>query len=215
MFESPKKILILSPHTDDAELGCGGTISKLIEDGHSILWVCFSTAEESLPKGFPSDSLKKEFLNVTSFLGLNENSVRIFDYKVRKLSESRQDVLENLIKIKNEYSPEVVIGPSLHDLHQDHSVVANEMIRAFKSSSSIYCYELPWNHLEFKTQLFVTLDPSHLAKKIKMLEFYKTQFVAKRNYFTNEFIEGLARVRGAQVNHEFAESFEVIRAQIK
>ena len=54
-----------------------------------------------------------------------------------------------------------------------------------------------------------------LAKKIKMLEFYKTQFVAKRNYFTKEFIEGLARVRGAQVNCEFAESFEVIRAQMK
>ena len=135
--------------------------------------------------------------------------------KVRKLSESRQDVLENLIKIKNEYSPEVVIGPSLHDFHQDHSVVANEMIRAFKSSSSIYSYELPWNHLEFKTQLFVSLHPSHLAKENKDLEFYKTQFVAKRNYFSKEFIEGLARMRGAQVNCEFAESFEVIRAQMK
>ena len=89
------------------------------------------------------------------------------------------------------------------------------MIRAFKSSSSIYSYELPWNHLEFKTQLFVSLDPSHLAKKIKMLEFYKTQFVAKRNYFTKQFIEGLARVRGAQVSCEFAESFEVIRTQMK
>ena len=215
MFESPKRILILSPHTDDAELGCGGTISKLLEYGHSILWVCFSTAEESLPEGFPPDSLKKEFLNVTSFLELPENSIRIFDYKVRKLSESRQDVLENLITIKKEFSPEIVLGPSLQDFHQDHSVVANEMIRAFKSTSSIYCYELPWNHLEFKTQLFVNLESSHIEKKIKMLEFYKTQFVAKRNYFTKEFIEGLARVRGAQVNHEFAESFEVVRSQIK
>lgn len=213
MFESPKKILILSPHTDDAELGCGGTISKLIKEGHYILWVCFSTAEESLPEGFPPDSLKKEFLNVTNFLGLNENSVKIFDYKVRKLSENRQDVLENLISIKKEFCPEVVFGPSLNDFHQDHNVVANEMIRAFKSSSSIYCYELPWNHLEFKTQLFVNLEASHVEKKVKMLKFYKTQFVAKRNYFTKEFIEGLARVRGAQVNHEFAESFEVIRAQ--
>ena len=88
------------------------------------------------------------------------------------------------------------------------------MIRAFKTSSSIYCYELPWNHLEFKTQLFVNLDSSHLANKIKMLEFYKTQFVAK-NYFTKEFIEGLARVRGAQVNREFAEAFEVIRTPNK
>ncbi len=47
-----------------------------------------------------------------------------------------------------------------------------------------------------------------------MLEFYKTQFVAKRNYFTKEFIEGLATVRGAQINQKYAECFEVIRSQI-
>ena len=88
MFESTKKVLILSPHTDDAELGCGGTISKLIEDGHSILWVCFSTAEESLPKGFPPDSLKKEFLNVTSFLGLNENSIEFLTTKLENLPKA-------------------------------------------------------------------------------------------------------------------------------
>ena len=47
-----------------------------------------------------------------------------------------------------------------------------------------------------------------------MLEFYKSQFFAKRNYFTKEFIEGLATVRGAQINQKYAECFEVIRSQI-
>lgn len=52
-------ILILSPHTDDAELGCGGSIIKFIEEGHNIYWVVFSTAEESLPLDLPRDILKK------------------------------------------------------------------------------------------------------------------------------------------------------------
>ena len=47
-----------------------------------------------------------------------------------------------------------------------------------------------------------------------MLEFYKTQFVAKRNYFTKEFIEGLATVRGAQINQKYAECFEVIKSNM-
>lgn len=214
LFETHKKILILSPHTDDAELGCGGTISKLVTEGHKILWVCFSTAEESLPSGFAPDALKNEFQEVMSYLGLKKNSYKIYDYRVRKLSEHRQAVLENLIEIKKEFNPEIVFGPSINDFHQDHGVVANEMIRAFKSSASIFSYELPWNHLDFKTQFFVKLEKAHLEKKLKMLEFYKTQFVAKRNYFTKEFIQGLANVRGAQINQQYAECFEVIRSQI-
>ena len=72
------RILILSPHTDDAELGCGGSITKFIEEGHEILWVVFSTAEESLPKGLPKDTLKKEFLSVMKDLGLKEENYKIF-----------------------------------------------------------------------------------------------------------------------------------------
>lgn len=52
-----KKILVLSPHTDDAELGAGGTIQKYIEQKKEILWVVFSTAEESLPEGMPKNTI--------------------------------------------------------------------------------------------------------------------------------------------------------------
>jgi len=206
-----KNILILSPHTDDAELGCGGTIVKLLEAGNNILWVAFSTAEESLPPGFPKDTLVKEFRNVTESLGLGNDHVIIHDFKVRKLSERRQDVLEELIKIRKEFHPDIVVGPSLKDHHQDHHVVANEMIRAFKSSSSIICYELPWNHIEFNTQMFVKLNEEQIRRKIEILNFYKSQFYVQRAYLTEDFIRGLAFTRGAQVGHQFAEAFEVIR----
>jgi LmbE family N-acetylglucosaminyl deacetylase len=141
-----KNVLILSPHADDAELGCGGLITKLIDEKENILWIVFSTAGESLLNGLPKDTLKKEFINVTKELNINDKNYKIFNFKVRNLQEHRQDILEELMKIRKEFNPQLVIGPSLNDFHQDHQVVAWEMIRAFKTVSSIISYELPWNH---------------------------------------------------------------------
>jgi len=205
------KILILSPHTDDAEIGAGGTICKFKED-HELLWVVFSTCEDSLPEGMPNGTLVIEFSKVVKFLEVRS---KVFDYRVRKLDEYRQGILEHLIEIKNEFVPDLVIGPSLNDFHQDHKVVANEMIRAFKTSASIICYELPWNNVQFNTQMFVRLTKEQIEQKIKILSFYKSQIIERSYPFSDNFVKGLATVRGAQINHKYAEAFEVIRWIIK
>ncbi len=204
-------ILILSPHTDDAELGAGGTITKFLKEGNQIKWVVFSTAEESLPKDIASNTLTKEFTEVYRSIGLRDDEVEIFHFKVRHLNYHRQEVLEELYRIKKDYSPHLVIGPSVNDVHQDHKTVADEMIRAFKSSSSIISYELPWNHLTFNTQMFVKLDEEHISKKLEMLSHYHSQVDLGRFYFSEDFIRGLALTRGAQINNKYAEAFEVIR----
>ncbi len=205
------RILILSPHTDDAELGCGGSICKLIEENNELFWIVFSTAEGSLPADMPKDTLIKEFVSVADYLGLSANNYMINNFEVRKLSEKRQEVLELLVKVRNEYKPNLVIGPSLNDYHQDHIVVANEMVRAFKMNSSIICYELPWNQVSFNSQLFIKLNDGHMERKVKMLLQYKSQMYLNRHYFSENFIKGLAYTRGAQVGSVFAEAFEVIR----
>jgi LmbE family N-acetylglucosaminyl deacetylase len=206
-----KKILLLSPHTDDAELGCGGSIIKFIEEGNDILWCVFSIAEDSLPDDHPKDTLKNEFLEVCSKLKLKESQFNIYNYCVRRLDEHRQDILEILVRIKNEFAPDLVIGPSLNDYHQDHSVIANEMIRAFKTTASIICYELPWNHMNFTNQMFIRLQKRNIDKKIELLSSYKSQIEKNRKYFSNEFIYGLAKTRGIQINEDYAEAFEIIR----
>ncbi|MEI6853400.1 MAG: PIG-L family deacetylase [Bacteroidota bacterium] len=80
------RILILSPHTDDAELGCGGTISKLLQQNKEIFWVVFSTAEDSLPAELPKTALADEFVNITRFLGLKENNYKVFNFLQEKAS---------------------------------------------------------------------------------------------------------------------------------
>ena len=206
-----KKILILSPHTDDAELGAGGTISKLIADGADVKWIVFSTAEESLPKNLNKNILKLEFLEVVKNLNLNLNKIKICKFPVRKLHNYRQEILEILVEFRANFNPDLVIGPSLYDFHQDHKIIANEMVRAYKNNSSIICYELPWNHINFSTNLFVKLGSKELNKKIELLNLYNSQILKKRKYFSPDFVRGLALTRGVQCNYLYAEAFEVIR----
>ncbi len=77
------KVLILSPHTDDAELGAGGTIIKLLDRGVKVQWLVFSTAEESLSDRFSRNALELEFKKVVKQLDLKEDSFSIYNYKVR------------------------------------------------------------------------------------------------------------------------------------
>ena len=147
-------------------------------------------------------------------LNLKKDQYRVYNFKVRQLPDNRQEILEILNNLKNEFHPSLVIGPSLNDYHQDHAVIANEMVRAFKTTSSIISYELPWNHLEFRSQFFVKLDEENMIKKISLLNKYQSQMYIKRHYFTEDFIRGLALTRGAQINHKYAEAFDVIRMVI-
>ena len=134
--------------------------------------------------------------------------------RCKKLDSHRQEVLDELVKIRKEFRPDLVIGPSLNDFHQDHSVVSKEMIRAFKTSSSIICYELPWNHIKFDTQMFIELKFEDIECKLQMMSHYKSQMEVERHYFTEDFIKGIACTRGTQIGKKYAEAFEVIRWRV-
>lgn len=202
------KILVLSPHTDDGELGAGGTIHRFITEGKDVFYIAFSTAEESLPAGFPKDTLAKEVQKATSILGIKKENLIIFGHQVRKLNYVRQDILEDLVRIKKDIKPDLVLMPSLHDVHQDHTTIAQEGLRAFKDTS-ILGYELLWNNLSFDTTCFIKLEENNIEAKFNALQEYKSQ--AERDYMSKEFIYAHAITRGVQARSKFAEAFEVLR----
>lgn len=206
MIGNCKNVLVLAPHTDDGELGLGGTINKLITEGKRVTYVAFSTAEESVPPGFPKDILKTEVRNATAKLGIKSENLIIYSYQVRKLNYVRQEILEELIKIRKREKYDLVFIPSLHDIHQDHTTIAQEGVRAFKNTT-ILGYELIWNNLSFDTQCFVRLQEDDIKAKIMALKEYHSQ--GKRDYLSDEFIYSLAKTRGVQVGSEYAEAFEV------
>jgi LmbE family N-acetylglucosaminyl deacetylase len=210
-FEHYKKVLVLSPHTDDAELGCGATIARLIEEGKEVFIAVFSTCDESLPDALPAGTLVQEFNHSCDASGIKAQNRIINNYPVRRLLEYRQEVLESLVKLRNSLNPDLVILPSEYDVHQDHQVIHIEGIRAFLKTSSIWAYELPWNHRTFSPNHFVRISEQHLEKKIQMLSCYKSQLILNRKYFSKEFIKGLACVRGVQSSCDYSEAFEIIR----
>ena len=59
--------------------------------------------------------------------------------------------------------------------------------------------------------MFVKLNESYMQKKMELLNCYNSQIIKNRPYFTKEFIYGLAKTRGVQIGHDYAEAFEVIR----
>jgi LmbE family N-acetylglucosaminyl deacetylase len=202
------RILVLAPHTDDGEFGCGGTIAKFAGSGTEIYYAAFSLAEESVPPPFPKNILETEVKAATKELGIRPEHLLLYRYQVRHFATHRQSILEDLVKLNLDLQPDLVLMPSTHDLHQDHSTVANEGVRAFKKTS-ILGYEMPWNNLNFATQSFIKLTEDDVEKKVKALECYKSQ--AAKTYASAEFIRSLARTRGAQIGVMFAETFEVIR----
>jgi N-acetylglucosamine malate deacetylase 1 len=201
-------ILVIAPHTDDGELGAGGAISYFLEKKAKVYYAAFSTAKDSVPKGMPEDILKTEVRKATKSLGIEEKNLFIYDYQVRKLNHFRQEILENLITLRSKIHFDLVLMPSLNDIHQDHITVSQEGLRAFKTTS-ILGYELIWNNLTFNTTCFIRLEERHLENKIKALKYYKSQ--KGKDYILPEFVRSLAKARGVQIGAQYAEAFEVIR----
>jgi LmbE family N-acetylglucosaminyl deacetylase len=203
-----KRVLVLAPHTDDGEFGCGGTMARLVEAGTEVRYVAFSIATKSLPEGFPPDTLAREVLEATAEIGIPESGLTVHDFEVRTFPARRQEILELLIALWEEWAPEAVFMPSLRDIHQDHQVVAAEGLRAFKRTT-VFGYEIPWNNFNFDHQAYAGLEERHVERKVAALDRYASQ--QHRNYANPEYIRSLARTHGINVNRDFAEVFEVYR----
>ena len=202
-----KNILVLAPHTDDMEFGCGGTIRRLADEGCKISLLVFSSCEQSLPKGFTVHDIKSEQLSASRFIGVATENIAIYDFPVRQFDSHRQEILEILIQLKANTMFHQVFTPSRSDIHQDHSVICAESIRAFKNTS-ILGYELPWNDIESKHNYFYSLNSKHMSAKEEAINCFKSQ--QHRAYSAEDMIS-LAKVRGMQIKTSYAEAFDLIR----
>lgn len=203
-----KRVLVLAPHTDNGEFGCGGTINKFIEQGDEVYYSAFSACQQSVLPQFPSDILITEVKAATKVLGLKPENLILFDYDVRTFGYHRQEILDDLIRLRADIQPDLILMPDLEDIHQDHTTIATEGLRAFKFAS-ILSYELPWNNLSFTTSSFVHLSEANVQSKVDALKEYKSQ--EHRPYSDENFVRSVARTRGVQIGTHYAEAFKVVR----
>jgi N-acetylglucosamine malate deacetylase 1 len=212
IFNEIKNVLVLAPHTDDGEFGCGGTISYLVDRGVNIYYAAFSACQQSVLPQYPADILVKEVKLATAALKIPKENLFLYEYEVRTFSSNRQLILDEILKLKSLIKPDLIFIPSVNDIHQDHATISNEAIRAFKFST-ILCYEIPWNNFVFTTSCFFHLEEKHIQRKIDALAEYVSQ--AHRPYANENFIRSLATTRGVQSGTRYAEVFELIRLIIK
>lgn len=202
-----KNILILCAHTDD-EVGCAGTIARMHnEDRYNIKYIAFSDIALSLiNEKKHSDAARNECHASMRVLGIT-NCI-IDEIPVRHFPFHRQEILEKMIIEKSSFKPEVIFVPATGDIHQDHQVVTNEAIRAFKHQT-ILGYELPQNLIGNKNTAFMKLSQANMMTKIEAISKYESQM--EKEFLQSEFIINLAKLRGIQCGAKYAESFEVIR----
>ena len=204
-----KNVLVLSPHTDDMEFGCGGLVSRLIREGKKITHLVFSICEESVPEGFKKNILEDECKASSTVLGINEENLIIKKFKVRNFPAQRQEILDVIIKVRNQENFDLVLIPSSNDFHQDHKTIYEEGLRAFKNCNLIG-YQLFWNNLSSFNEFYIRIDNIDLENKIKSIKEYKTQIF--RPYSNDKVIYSQAELLGFQSGkYQFAESFEIIR----
>lgn len=193
------KVLALSPHTDDIELGAGGFL-QFVEG--CIRVIAFSTGNPE------SGATKQEFAASMESLKIGDHEC--LDFTTRLFPAQRQEVLDRMVWEHRKYTPDLVLVPASTDCHQDHQVVHDEAIRAFRRCS-ILGYELPWNNpTGFKSQFYVPLSMYGIRGKIAALEKYTSQW-GIRSSVNADAIRSLARIRGMQIGNQYAEAFEVIR----
>ena len=146
-----------------------------------------------------------------SVFGIDREHIIKFNFPVRDFPQYRQQILEELVVLRKNIKPELVFAPNSNDVHQDHQTLSAEAKRAFKHVN-ILGYELPWNNMEMQTNFFVRVNQKQLDTKANALKKYKSQ--QQRIYFQRNFIESLAKVRGARAGAEYAEAFEFINAVV-
>lgn len=201
-----RKVLVLSPHTDDGELGAGGSLARFIEEGSEVHYIALSS---------PTPELKNEVKQALRCLDSDENGAHLhmWEFERRTFPTHRQEILDQLYRFNEEHDPDLVLTPSTYDTHQDHETVTNEVKRAFKQAT-VFGYILRWNCQTIKEDVFIPITEGHVEKKIQALSQYKSQIKLRRKYFNTVFHNFQCVVTGFWLPTGYGEAFELIKLNL-
>jgi LmbE family N-acetylglucosaminyl deacetylase len=207
-------VLVLSAHPDDMELSAGGTIAKLVSSKQfSVKHVIFSTCVQSLEElSLDGDTLKNEAIKANSVLGIAEDSLKILDFPVRNFGNRRPEILQEIWNLNKRIKPDIVFIPHENDLHQDHSVLAQESLRVFKNNVNVVKYAHQWNRINFHPNFISNLTKTEVRLKLEALSEYKSQ--QNRTYFDSDYLKAELRSNGIYGSSEHAELFELHRCYL-
>jgi LmbE family N-acetylglucosaminyl deacetylase len=197
---SPCSILCFGSHSDDIEIGCGGTILKLLEEyslAH-VYWVVLS-----------SDQVREKEARGSADLFLakaTSKTVVIKDFRNGFFPYIGKALKEFLEQLKSEVSPDLILTHYRNDLHQDHRVVSELTWNTFRNHL-ILEYEIPKFDGDLGTpNVFIPLDEGIAQKKAAfVVDCFKSQ--QDKHWFDKETFLALMRLRGIESCCRYAEAF--------
>jgi LmbE family N-acetylglucosaminyl deacetylase len=202
--QGPLKVLFLGAHSDDIEIGCGGTVLRLIQESPEInvTWVVFSALGE---RGNEAKKSAEEFLHDVNHKQIMVHKFQdgYFPYKGAEI----KDIFESL---KRDLVPDLIFTHYRNDLHQDHRLLCELTWNTWRDHL-ILEYEIPKYDGDLGSpNFFVTLDNSLREKKVELLmRFFQTQ--ANKHWFSPETFNAIMQLRGVECKSSkgYAEGFYV------
>jgi Uncharacterized proteins, LmbE homologs len=200
--EQPLSILCLGAHSDDIEIGAGGTLLTLIGQNRcqSVHWCVVSAC------GKREDEAHNSAL--TCLAPVRDREISLGQFKDSDFPSQREAIKEWLLEIRERFRPDIVFTHARLDAHQDHREI-NQLTWNLFRDSLILEYEIPkWDGDLGQPNAYVALTAETLERKIEILQ---TCFGSQRSkdWFDAETFRGLARVRGMECRapERFAEAF--------
>ena len=196
------RILCLGAHCDDIEIGCGGTLLRLIEENPKaeILWVVFASN--------PVRKAEAQACAEAFLAGAAKSEVVIHAYRDGFLPNHWAEIKDDFEAIKKRFVPDLVLTHYRSDLHQDHRIVSDLAWNTWRDHM-ILEYEIPKYDGDMGIpNFFVRLEPKTCDAKIAhLMKHYATQ--AGKQWFMEDTFRALLRLRGMEANSptRFAEAF--------
>jgi LmbE family N-acetylglucosaminyl deacetylase len=198
----PRRVLVIGAHPDDLELGCGGTIAKLIDSGHEVHALVMTHGG----RGGDRSARPQEALKGGRFLGVTD--MEVLDFTDTRLAEHETDMVEAIERLVRRCNPDIIFTHSANDQHQDHGAVHLATLRAAREHPAILCYESPSATRAFQPSVFVDIE-GYVEVKAAGVGLHRDQ--RDKPYMTPERVRGLAVYRGGQARTSHAEGYEAIR----
>ena len=198
-----KKVCFIGAHPDDIELGCGALIAR-IAGKTDVRCVTFSNNQ----KNPLLRNLVGEHFASMAALGVPQDRVQLLDFETRRFQEHRQEILEAMIGILREDDPDIVFVHTKSDVHQDHGVLTQEALRAFRGRT-VLGFDVIRSSYGFFPDFLVGVDEADVQKKLDALACYKTY--AGKYYFSPEVTRATLIRNGAICERPYAEGFDILR----
>jgi LmbE family N-acetylglucosaminyl deacetylase len=190
-FGSVRRVLCLGAHSDDIEIGAGGTLLKLagqIPD-LEIWWVVFSAPG---PRGEEASRSAEDYLGSVA-----RKEVRIGSFRESYFPSEWPSIKEWFEEIKAKFNPDVVFTHYRDDRHQDHRVLSELSWNTFRNHLILEYEILKYDGDLGTPNVFMALSEPLCTRKIELLlKHFKTQ--STKHWFTRDSFEAMHRVRGIE-----------------